>query len=604
MNDSLLKSLLQISDDISEIYTLLCYSFTKINKIDYKLDTYFIEKFNNINKEKIKKIENIIGNTFNFDNLIKLFELIIPIDEKEINGVYFTPNNIKEYIVTEIVDTKETPFLVCDPSCGCGSFLYTIANAFHNKYSLCYKEIIENYLYGVDILEDNIEKAKGILKLLALTNNEVVDKFNLICKNSLDYNFNFDCNKPLKFDAVIGNPPYVRNKNIDLKSKKIVQKWDVSTTGNTDLYIPFYQLGIELLNKNGVLGYITPNTFFISINGRKLRDYMLNNTKSISIIDFKNNLVFENVMVYTCIVLLNLEDSKRINYSKSNPKYINNLEFNNYDFESFKDNTWRMSSINDDNNIKKIESFSRKLENLDIKNGIATLKNDLFIFKIEKEDNNYYYRTYNGKKYKIEKKICRDIVKPNILKLETDLINKREKIIFPYYYEKNKLTVIKDRELKKEFPETYKFFCDNKEILTNRDKGKKVYPEWYAFGRTQGLNTNYEKIFIPYLSDKCYSIISDEADLLFYCGYSIKIDGTINKLVLKKILESDVFTYYVKIVSKPYSGGFYSFAKSYIKKFSIPELSDNEIDYLIKENDNVKITNFLCSKYGIVLEGE
>lgn len=604
MNDSLLKPLLQISDNINEIYTLLCYSFTKINKIDYKLDTHFIEKFNNINKEKVKKIENIIGNTFNFDDLIKLFELIIPIEEKEINGVYFTPKNIKEYIVTEIVDTKKTPFLVCDPSCGCGSFLYTIANVFHSKYSLSYKEIIENYLYGVDILEDNIEKTKDILKLLALTNNEVVKKFNLTCKNSLDYNFNFDSNKQLKFDAVIGNPPYVRNKNIDLKSKKSVKKWEVSTTGNTDLYIPFYQLGIELLNKNGVLGYITPNTFFISTNGRKLRDYMLNNTKSISIIDFKNNLVFENVMAYTCIVLLNLEDSKRIKYSKSNPKYINNLEFNNYDFKAFKDNTWRMSSVNDDNNIKKIESFSRKLENLDIKNGVATLKNDLFIFKIEKEDYNYYYRTYNGKKYKIEKKICRDIVKPNILKLETDLINKREKIIFPYYYEKNKLTVIKDRELKQEFPETYKFFCDNKEILTNRDKGKKVYPEWYAFGRTQGLNTNYEKIFIPYLSDKCYSIISDEADLLFYCGYSIKIDGTINKLVLKKILESDVFTYYAKIVSKPYSGGFYSFAKSYIKKFSIPELSDNEIDYLIKENDNVKITNFLCSKYGIVLEGE
>ena len=92
--------------------------------------------------------------------------------------------------------------------------------------------------------------------------------------------------------------------------------------------------------------------------------------------------------------------------------------------------------------------------------------------------------------------------------------------------------------------------------------------------------------------------------MLFYCGYSIKIDGTINKFVLKKILESDVFTYYVKIVSKPYSGGFYSFAKSYIKKFSIPDLSENDIDYLLKENDNVKITNFLCSKYGIILEGE
>ena len=311
MNENLMKSIYNISIDINEIHTLLCYCYVKINNINYKSDLYFVEKFNNIDIERYKKIREIIGDTFSIDSLIKMFELIILPDEKEINGVYYTPNNVKNFIVTEIVNNRIEPFLVCDPSCGCGSFLYSIATVFHDKYDICYKTIIEKFLYGVDILEDNILKAKDILKLLALSNNEVVDNFNLVCHNSLEYDFKFNTSKKIKFDAIIGNPPYVRNKNIDLKNKKTLKKWYVATTGNTDLYIPFYQLGIELLNKNGVLGYITPNTFFISTNGRKLREYMLNNTNSICIVDFKNKLVFENIMTYTCIVLLNLEKTKK-----------------------------------------------------------------------------------------------------------------------------------------------------------------------------------------------------------------------------------------------------------------------------------------------------
>lgn len=62
-----------------------------------------------------------------------------------------------------------------------------------------------------------------------------------------------------------------------------------------------------------------------------------------------------------------------------------------------------------------------------IKNGIATLANDVFIFKPLKTDAAYYYILKNGTEYKIEKSVCRDIIKPNILKEETDIPKKEEK---------------------------------------------------------------------------------------------------------------------------------------------------------------------------------
>jgi hypothetical protein len=36
-------------------------------------------------------------------------------------------------------------------------------------------------------------------------------------------------------------------------------------------------------------------------------------------------------------------------------------------------------------------------------------------------------------------------------------------------------------------PQTYSFLEDHKEELGKRDKGNKLYPKWYSFGRTQSL---------------------------------------------------------------------------------------------------------------------
>ena len=67
------------------------------------------------------------------------------------------------------------------------------------------------------------------------------------------------------FQILVGNPPYVSARNLDEEAKENVKLWEVCTTGNPDLYIPFFQIGYENLAENGILGYITMNTFFKSL---------------------------------------------------------------------------------------------------------------------------------------------------------------------------------------------------------------------------------------------------------------------------------------------------------------------------------------------------
>ena len=89
----------------------------------------------------------------------------------------------------------------------------------------------------------------------------------------------------------------------------------------------------------------------------------------------------------------------------------------------------------------------------------------------------------SGKGCLIEKKICRDIIKPNIIKSENDIKNFKEKIIFPYLINKSNIELIKEDYFKKEIPEAYNYLSDYKERLLNRDKGVKNYSAWYTFGR-------------------------------------------------------------------------------------------------------------------------
>ena len=183
----------------------------------------------------------------------------------------------------------------------------------------------------------------------------------------------------------------------------------------------------------------------------------------------------------------------------------------------------------------------------------------------------------------------------------TALTNNRERIIYPYIYERNsRAKLIQESSLKKSFPRAYKYLCAIRGDLELRDKGGKKYEAWYAYGRTQGLNNFGEKIILPMMDNKPSFITVADKDTLIYCGYAIFPKKKEDFSILEKILNSSVMWFYIKKTSKNYSGGFKSFAKNYVKNFSIPDLSDQEKSMLLKMDDREKIENFLGKKYRLI----
>ncbi|MNY43893.1 hypothetical protein D3C86_1788770 [compost metagenome] len=72
-------------------------------------------------------------------------------------------------------------------------------------------------------------------------------------------------------------------------------------------------------------------------------------------------------------------------------------------------------------------------------------------------------------------------------------------------------------------------------------------------------------------------------------------------LLIKIIMESRIFWYYIKTTSKPYTSNYFSLNGNYIKNFGIPEFSIDEKDFLINEPNKDVIDAFLEDYYDVQL---
>jgi len=93
------------------------------------------------------------------------------------------------------------------------------------------------------------------------------------------------------FDIVIANPPYIRQEEIIFKIE-LKKEYEIFNSVS-DLYTYFYERGFKLLNKFGVLTFITSNKFLRARYGNGLRKYLQTNTTIKSIINFGSRHMFE-----------------------------------------------------------------------------------------------------------------------------------------------------------------------------------------------------------------------------------------------------------------------------------------------------------------------
>jgi tRNA1(Val) A37 N6-methylase TrmN6 len=563
-------------------------------------------------------------------------------------GIYYTPSYIVDYIVKntvyeyikdksidDILDVK-----ILDPACGSGSFItrafVEVCNVMRDKLSRgeksknwsSFKEpskvlnfsqkstILKNCIYGVDLDEKAVELAQLnlLLKCLEgetrdLKNRKLPNLLdNIKCGNSLiddpkisDHAFNWnasfkDVMNAGGFDVVIGNPPYVKIQTFSDYEKKendyLVSVFK-SSTGNFDLYVLFVEKGFNLIKEGGVLGFILPHKFFQSEFGVGLRTFLQEKKALKSIIDFRDNQIFDGATTYTCLLFLNKANNNTFKYlgiksTINMPQVLENPSgFSNLFFDSLDSKKWIFSL--DNRILDKIKKDSQS--NLGeftskIFQGIATGADKIFFLQ-KIEDKNHDLRVYSrglNKEIILEEELLKPLIKGNMLKRYSP-IKSDELILFPYALDINgKVRLIPRGDLKENFPKTYDYLKNFEKELRDREKGRFDNQRWYCYSRNQGMgDISKKKILTPDICSQGESSLDvDGTFLTTTTVYGIIPKNKNNFEILLAILNSKVLEYFIKNTGSILRGGFYRYKTAYLKPFPIKEISDKQREQFIR----------------------
>ena len=481
-------------------------------------------------------------------------------------GAVFTPSFIVNLILDNIHYDNENILhkKIMEPSFGDGVFLLEIVSRFISiakQYGETHIETLLNtYIYGIEKEEVFVSEAKQRLnELLKKEGLLPIPWTHLYHADTTDMYTHFVG----MFDYVVGNPPYVRIHNL---SESVREKMNemMFMKGNTDLYMAFYEIGLAMLKENGILSFITPNSFLKNTSQANFREYLITHSLVNSIFDFKSSKVFENADTYTCICTLTNEEKKEMYYREYDGHVLQMERTFSYDY--LRRHGMLFIDKKTEKLWNKITSCPIKLSNKwQIQNGVSTNLDSVYIGEAFLDKNKE--RRYEGCNtdemqmvwfhgHQIESNMLHRCVKES--KYDGKI---KEYILYPY---ENGM-IINENKMKEKFPKAYVYLRKNKEKLMKRKMDKNI--PWYAFGRSQGIKLmEQEKVVFQHIVKNKITPYLLDADVVVYSGL-FATGKDLEKLM--QIYKSETFLKYCRIVGKPMSGGYVALSSKCLKNYGI-----------------------------------
>ena len=585
----------------------------------------------------------------------QVFETLIGTQKRQSHGTVYTPDYIIDYLLTHALrfgwQASSHPPRICDPACGAGGFLVRAAEILHQQHQLPFEQIFNDYLVGMDVDPWAIDTAHILLDLYLLHKGVRPDRVtvNLLRADALLTplpDLLARANAPTGFDIVVTNPPYVKLQNLEVSYREaLLREYADFARGSFSLALLFLVRCHALLAPQGCAALITQNNLFTSLAGRGVREYLQQQRCVRQIVDFGHHKVFANASAYTCLLFLGNEphdtltygalagalgDAEPVNVEPVNAKVLDELPLSEIKLDSLDARKWRLAKPNHLDNLQRIEATGRPLGQLAaIRVGFATLKDAIFLL----DD------TCRGTQGEDEYRVERAITKPawrvpdfvagshserskespaasvrsrdsssqtprhDIFELGYRAAAKASayRVIFPYHKVNGKYRLIPEVELSREYPRAYHYLVAHRDALLTRDKRRKQYAAWYAWGRTQGMEAAGPKLLTKTFSQHP-DFVLDETDHLYCNGYGIfpkqVADATLPLEGLARILNSKIMHYYAKLTSFQLEGNYQCYQKNFIERFGIPTFTDAAIATVMALSDG-ELNAYLAQVYGV-----
>ena len=355
-----------------------------------------------------------------------------------------------------------------------------------------------------------------------------------------------------------------------------------------------YHFRLNLLKKNGYLGYIVPSKFTKVGAGTKLRELLKKNKFVETIVSFGANQIFQDKTTYTCLMILKKDQQPHLRYLEIkdlNDWKTRNVEPDDYDtvnFSDLDDEVWilipgylKPAYINVN---KQSISLEELLGTENIYNGIQTSANNIYIHSASKEDDSYVYFSKDGTSWKVEKVLTRPYFKTS--NGEDNLNSYRafkpnSFVIYPYLKTVGGVEFVKLNKLRSEFPHMYKYVMTYKDQLGDSSRDIKPTPEtndeWYRYGRHQSLEKCDvpAKIIVGVLSQgnkyaiDYYQTLISSGGTAGYCMITLPDNCDYSIYYIQALLNSKYIEWYSSLMGEVFRGGYIARGTKVLKRLPV-----------------------------------
>jgi len=391
--------------------------------------------------------------------------------------------------------------------------------------------------------------------------------------NAFDWDMEFpEIMKAGGFDAVIGNPPYVRQEGLGDLKEYFQRKYTVYH-GMADLYAYFIEKGVSLLKDKGIFGYIVANKWMRANYGEPLRKWLKRQCIA-QIVDFGDLPVFQQATTYPCILVIGKDKPPSVFISTQ----VKTLEFeslegyvkeNRHSVKLFTldDTGWSLTDERSSALLNKLKKTGVPLKEYvkgKIYYGIKTGLNEAFV--IDEETRNRLIS---------EDPKSKEIIKPFLIGRDV----KR------YQSQKcNRFLIFTRRGIEiQKYPAIEKYLSQYKERLMPKPKdwkgsnwkGRKPGSyKWYEIQDAVDYYVEFEKpkIIVPCIVQNASYTLNDTG---LYSNDKTSIIAT-DDLYLLGILNSRVADFIMHSISSTKQGGYFEYKPMYFSQIPIHTINSSD----------------------------
>jgi type I restriction-modification system DNA methylase subunit len=384
------------------------------------------------------------------------------------------------------------------------------------------------------------------------------------------------------FDAVIGNPPFIRIQTLQESDPSAVKffksHYRAAGKGNCDIYVLFVERSLALISPQGKAGFILPNKFLNAEYGAPLRDMLASGQHLQELVHFGAHQVFDGATTYTCLLFLGKAPAEEFVFRK-----VDDLKAWETKREALTANqrneklgatAWSFSVGAGAGLVERLKSLPLKLgEAADIFVGLQTSADDVFIMDLVSETSKLM--TLRSKALEKEFTVEKELFHPLISGADVQgfcALPDRQFVLFPYDVSSDAVELMPFSQIEQTYPRTAAYLALNRTRLSMREKGRMRGRDWYGYIYLKNMRRQSQpKVCVPRLVDRLCAA-SDLVGRHFLDN--VDVGGVTWKpgyehhdlRLLLGLLNSSLLAWFFPNVSAPFRGGWMSANRQFLSQ--------------------------------------